>query len=70
MLGILHGNMILVRIHLKYVSSELCHLQDLIPFIKYTILNSFLKRFYLFIHERHRGAETQAEGEASSLQGA
>ena len=23
-------------------------------------------RFYLFIHERHRVAETQAEGEASS----
>ena len=30
------------------------------------------KRFYLFIHERHRekGAETQAEGEAGSKQGA
>ena len=26
--------------------------------------------FYLFIHERHRGAETQAEGEAGSMQGA
>ena len=26
-------------------------------------------RFYLFIHESHREAETQAEGEASSLQG-
>ena len=32
------------------------------------------KRFYLFIHERHtereREAETQAEGEAGSMQGA
>ena len=27
-------------------------------------------RFYLFIHERHREAETQAEGEAGSLWGA
>ena len=31
-------------------------------------------RFYLFTHERHtereRGAETQAEGEAGSMQGA
>ena len=26
------------------------------------------KRFYLFIHKRHREAETQAEGEAGSLQ--
>ena len=37
---------------------------------------SFLKIFYLFIHERHREterekeAETQAEGEAGSTQGA
>ena len=30
----------------------------------------FLKIFYLFIHERHREAETQAEGQAGSLQGA
>ena len=30
----------------------------------------FFKRFYLFIHERHREAETQAEGEAGSMQGA
>ena len=35
----------------------------------------FLKRFYLFIHERHREgerereADTQAEGEAGSVQG-
>ena len=30
------------------------------------------KRFYLFIHERHREreAKTQAEGEAGSMQGA
>ena len=30
------------------------------------------KRFYLFIHERHREkeAETQAEGEVDSTQGA
>ena len=36
---------------------------------KFTILIIFLKRFYLFIHERHteREAETQAEGEAGSL---
>ena len=33
---------------------------------------NFFKRFYLFIHERHREreAETQAEGEAGSMQGA
>ena len=33
---------------------------------------SFFKRFYLFIHKRHtqREAETQAEGEAGSIQGA
>ena len=32
----------------------------------------FLKRFYLFIHERHkeREAEIKAEGEAGSMQGA
>ena len=32
----------------------------------------FFLRFYLFIHERHteRGRETQAEGEAGSMQGA
>ena len=28
------------------------------------------KIFYLFIHERHREAETQAEGEAGSPRGA
>ena len=26
----------------------------------------FFKRFYLFIHERHREAETQEEGEAEA----
>ena len=33
---------------------------------------ALLLRFYLFIHERHRGereAETQAEGEAGFMQG-
>ena len=30
----------------------------------------FFKRFYLFIHEREREAEKQAEGEAGSMQGA
>ena len=30
----------------------------------------FFKGFYLFIHERHKEAETQAEGEAGSLKGA
>ena len=30
----------------------------------------FFLRFYLFIHERQRVAETQAEGEAGSMQGA
>ena len=30
----------------------------------------FFKIFYLFIHERHREAETEAEGEAGSLRGA
>ena len=29
----------------------------------------FFLRFYLFIHEKHREAETQAEGEAGSMQG-
>ena len=35
------------------------------------IMRGFFKRFYLSIHERHTGreAETQAEGEAGSLQG-
>ena len=34
--------------------------------------NEFFLRFYLFIHGRHteRKAETEAEGEASSMQGA
>ena len=35
--------------------------------------NEFKKKiFYLFTHERHtqRGAETQAKGEAGSMQGA
>ena len=36
--------------------------------------NGFFKRFYLFIHERHkereREAETQVEGEAGSMKGA
>ena len=30
----------------------------------------FFFRFYLFIHKRHKEAETRAEGEAGSLQGA
>ena len=30
----------------------------------------FFFRFYLFIHERHRERQKQAEGEAGSLQGA
>ena len=36
------------------------------------LITVFLKRFYLFIHERHkeREADTQAEGEAGSMQGA
>ena len=34
------------------------------------LINIYFKRFYLFIHERHREreAETQAEGEAGSMQ--
>ena len=38
----------------------------------YLSYESFFLRFYLFIHERHteREAETQAEGEAGSMQGA
>ena len=31
--------------------------------------NFFFKRLYLFIHETQREAETQAEGEAGSMQG-
>ena len=36
----------------------------------FLFLKKILKRFYLFIHERHREreAETQAEGEAGSTQ--
>ena len=30
----------------------------------------YFLRFYLFIHERHREAETEAEGEAGFVQGA
>ena len=35
-------------------------------------MENFFLRFYLFIHETHRKreAETQAEGEAGSTQGA
>ena len=33
-------------------------------------LSFFFQNFYLFIHERERGAGTQAEGEAGSMQGA
>ena len=42
---------------------------DITPFFPlfYFIL---FKRCYLFIHEREREAETQAEGEAGSMQGA
>ena len=40
--------------------------------IRYTgiVICFFFLRFYLFIHERYREAETQAEGEAGSMQGA
>ena len=50
--------------------------------VKFTQINLFLKLVYLFIYfkdfiylfmrdrETHREAETQAEGEASSMQGA
>ena len=40
--------------------------------VKFRHLQYFFKHFYLFIHERptHTEAETQAEGEAGSLQGA
>ena len=42
--------------------------------VLYISNTSFFLRFYLFIHERHRlrerEAETQAEGEAGSMQGA
>ena len=34
------------------------------------VREGFFKIFYLFIHEREREAETQAEGEAGSIQGA
>ena len=38
----------------------------------FSFLSSFLKRFYLFIHDSHterdREAETQAEGGAGSMQ--
>ena len=42
-----------------------------VPYLKSpALVFFFFLRFYLFIHERHRKAETQAEGEAGSLQGA
>ena len=31
---------------------------------------TFFFKFYLFIHERHRETQREAEGEAGSLQGA
>ena len=34
------------------------------------IVVTFLKRFYLFMRDTEREAETQAEGEADSLPGA
>ena len=33
-------------------------------------LSNFLKRFYVFMKDTHTEGETQAEGEAGSLQGA
>ena len=50
-----------------------CHFPQDISEIFVRILFYFMYvflRFYLFIHERHREVETQAEGEAGSLQGA
>ena len=39
-------------------------------FFRHNATVHFLKKiFYLFIHDRHREAETQAEGEAGSPQG-
>ena len=49
------------------IATELCSIDKVIAI-------NFIKRFYLFIHERHTqrereiGAETQAEGEAGSMQ--
>ena len=42
------------------------------PWHKVTVKLGFFKILILFIHERHRErqAETQAEGEAGSMQGA
>ena len=41
-------------------------------FCDHLFLFIYFKKFYSFIHERHteREAETQAEGEAGSMQGA
>ena len=47
---------------------EWADLADSLFFILF--LKFFWQRFYLFIHERHREAETQAEGEGGSLWGA
>ena len=50
---------------------EVCLDVSVLSFYFYLL---FLKIFYLFIHKRdrvcERGAETQAEGEAGSMQGA
>ena len=45
---------------------------DIYPSTRHSTVYYFFKRFYLFIHERERAreAETQAEGEAGSMQGA
>ena len=52
-----------MKIRLASFSCKLKSLKAILP---------FFKRFYLFIHERHkeREAEIQAEGEAGSRQGA
>ena len=44
------------------------HCIYLVPFS--FLFFSFFLRFYLFMRDRERGAETQAEGEAGSMQGA
>lgn len=49
------GRETLVSIHVKYVSFELGHLPDLIPFIKNTILYTFPFIFFFFPNYRSDG---------------
>ena len=61
-------SLIIIGIH-RLSSSFYVSSVKLVLFYAYLLL-LFFKRFYLFIRDTEREAETQAEGEAGSVQGA